>query len=147
MIKIKRNPNTRRSINAPPLIPETNKEFLKCVKQAIDHLTEIYGKPFKGRHRIVFIDHKNDEVLKVPSQYESGIAANFQELDIQGKHLAKTKLDEQLSVRFGIPIIRMELVQEAGGRKNQPSWVNYIDCQQVGYTKDGRLVAYDWDTF
>ena len=27
---------------------------------------------------------------------------------------------------------------------NLPDWCSGIDCQQVGYTRKGKLVAYDW---
>jgi hypothetical protein len=150
MIKIKQNPDTKRSISAPPLVPENKKKFLIASKKAIHFLTKKFGKPFLGKHRVVFFDLKNDQVLKVPFKKESGIAANFQELDFQDENLAKTELDEKLSLKFGIPIIRMELVQvvdDIDDIKNLPDWVVCIDCQQVGYTKQGRLVAYDWDTF
>ena len=43
----------------------------------------------------------------------------------------------------------MELVKpiEMNNLKKLPDWVYSIDMVQVGYTRDGRLVAYDWDTF
>lgn len=87
-------------------------------------------------------------MIKVPIS-DSGIAANFQELDNQDKHLALTDLDLKLSIKYGIPILRTELVKPIliKDRKNLPDWIYDIDSVQVGHTKDGRLVAYEWDTF
>ena len=144
----KRNPDTKRSISAPPLDPSSEKKLKELAKKAIYFLKRKYGKPDEGRHRIVFFDYDNDQVIKVPIS-DSGIAANFQELDIQDKHLAITDLDLNLSIKYGMPILRMELVKPIlmEDLKNLPDWIYDIDMVQVGHTKDGRLVAYDWDTF
>lgn len=149
MIRI--NPNTKRSISAPPLVPKNEKEIKKYSNQIISILKKKFDFE-KGRHRVVFFDRKNNEVIKIPIS-DSGIAANFQELDYQDDNLAITNLDEKLSIKYHIPIIRMEYVkpismedlEEKEGKI--PGWVYSIDSAQVGYTKDGRLVAYDWDTY
>lgn len=109
-----------------------------------NELESVYGPPIEGSHRTVFIDKKNDEVIKVPSQ-NSGDFANQQELNTQGELYAKTKLDKELTERYGYVVIRMEYVEHSGYSK-EPDWTWSIDCGQVGHTKDGRLVAYDWDT-
>ncbi len=123
MIRI--NPDTKRSISAPPLVPKNEKEIKKYSNQIISILKKKFDFE-KGRHRVVFFDTKNNEVIKIPIS-DSGIAANFQELDYQDINLAKTNLDEK--------------------EGKIPGWVYSIDSAQVGYTKDGRLVAYDWDTY
>jgi hypothetical protein len=28
--------------------------------------------------------------------------------------------------------------------QNLPAWASYVDCQQVGYNKAGKIVAYDY---
>jgi len=47
--------------------------------------------------------------------------------------------------RTGITLLRMErIVRFPTSRTQLPGWTDGIDCQQVGWTADGRLVAYDW---
>jgi len=40
----------------------------------------------------------------------------------------------------------MEHVEHVGW-SDELDWTWSIDCGQVGRTKDGRLVAYDWEQF
>lgn len=48
----------------------------------------------------------------------------------------------------GIPILWMEKVEIADWTDKSysdfPDWVGSVDCGQVGYTRKGRLVAYDY---
>lgn len=136
--------STPRSALAPPLVPATDEAFRQAVAHATQDLQARFGEPQEGRHRRVFFDREVNEVIKVPFE-PSGIDANFQELDVQEPHLARTRLDED-STLYGIPLLRMELVEPVVELRGLPSWVRSIDAWQVGHTKDGRLVAYDWDT-
>jgi hypothetical protein len=45
-----------------------------------------------------------------------------------------------------IPILTMERVSPTEFKKGEkkPSLVDHVDCAQVVYTTDGRLVAYDY---
>ena len=105
---------------------------------------ELYGPPIAvSRHRAVFRD--GDEVIKVPTR-ESGVAACDCELVEQGEILARTRPDRGLSEKTGLPIVRMEYVEHVGWSE-KPDWTWGIDGGQVGRTKDGRLVAYDWEHF
>lgn len=109
----------------------------KVLREAIS----LYGDPYAiGRHRTIFRD--GDWVIKVPT-LESGIRACLEELHTQGNGFAKTTQDE-LGKKAGIPVVRMEFVTHRGWSE-KPDWTWSIDCGQVGYTKDGRLVAYDWE--
>lgn len=125
-------------------------------KERLDHWTsedfeqlkatfdENYGPNIGwGRHRVVYSD--GDWVLKVPTK-PSGINANCHEDSCQGPNYAKAKLDTTLTEKFGIPILRMELVVHRGFSEI-PDWTWGVDGGQVGYTKDGRLVAYDWEHY
>lgn len=38
----------------------------------------------------------------------------------------------------------MEKVQPVSDYKNLPKWTYYVDCQQVGYSNSGELLAYDY---
>jgi len=105
-------------------------------------IEKLHGAPIAvSRHRAVFRD--GDEVIKVPTR-ESGIHACYCELTQQGEILARTRADRDLSEETGLPIVRMEYVEHVG-RSETPDWTWSIDCGQVGRTKDGRLVAYDWE--
>lgn len=86
-----------------------------------------------------------DQVIKVPLS-DSGARGNFQEVRIQGPHYARTTLDKKLSKEFELPIIRMERVYPLKKGEELPDWVREIDGAQVGWTRDGRLVAFDWET-
>jgi len=113
-------------------------------EKAIRLVQSYYGPPIAvSRHRVVFLD--GDEVIKVPS-CESGVAACDCELVEQGEKYARTRPDVALSKKTGLPIVRMEYVEHVGSSE-QPDWTWSIDCGQVGRTKDGRLVAYDWEHF
>lgn len=118
--------------------------FQDQVRRASEELEKRYGAPQEGRHRRVFLDREAGEVVKVPL-FPSGLDANLQELVEQEPHLARTWLDED-SETFGLPLLRMELVEPASRMQPLPRWTRHIDDQQVGWTRDGRLVAYDWDT-
>lgn len=47
----------------------------------------------------------------------------------------------------GMDVLVMEKVDIHGvshlGYKDMPDWVGSVDCAQVGYDRNGRLVAYD----
>lgn len=119
-------------------------------ERAIALCQEMYGNPIgEGRHRIVFGD--GDYVVKCPTS-ASGVSACDEE--VYGAHFvdmyAKTSLDPLSKEVAPINLTRMERVkriEELDYDPILPSWVNSIDCQQVGYTKDGRLVAYDWERY
>lgn len=44
----------------------------------------------------------------------------------------------------GVCLLRMERVVRFPQKEKLPDWVGWIDSGQVGYVRDGRLVAYDW---
>lgn len=112
--------------------------------QAAQLAEALYGTPIaESRHRVVFRD--GDEVIKVPL-CESGIMACHCELTEQGEFYAKTRPDQDLSEQTGLPIVRMEYVEHVGWSET-PDWTWGVDCGQVGRTKDGRLVAYDWEHY
>ncbi len=117
-------------------------------ERAIALCRERYGEPIgEGRHRIVFVD--GDFVVKCPTK-ESGVSACDHEL--YGAHFpemyAKVSLDPLSTEVSPINLVRMEHVDHVGwGGEDLPSWTNMIDCGQFGYTKDGRLVAYDWERY
>lgn len=86
-------------------------------------------------------------VLKVPSA-ESGVFANYTEdkAYLEDPTRAKALLSPTLSRRYDIPIIKMEYVVHRGWSP-RADWTWSVDCGQVGTTRDGRLVAYDWEHY
>lgn len=104
-----------------------------------------HGPPIgRGRHRVVFRD--GDEVIKVPSIVD-GEYSNDREIQIYSnapENHARCWVDTSLTEEFGHLISRMEFVTQTIDCKNLPSWVGAVDGFQVGYTKDRRLVAYDF---
>lgn len=95
-----------------------------------------------GRHRKVFLSRSGKYVIKVPHN-DGGFRANQEEYDLycnQAKSsipLAKCRLHKS-------DILLMEFVKSASWRPDLPEWVRSVDCQQVGYTRTGKLVAYDY---
>lgn len=98
-----------------------------------------WKKPFtflgEGRHRRVY--RHGNYVIKIPLSYE-GLASNDKE--------AKTYQCTTDGWLFGIRYARCRLYSngflimeyvESTNCKFLPDWVNYIDCQQVGYNRKG----------
>jgi len=106
---------------------------------------ETYGPPIgTGRLRAAFWD--GDDVLKVPLDMV-GVWGNYEEASTYKdpyEPRARCEIDERLTALLGIPILRMEFVEHVGWSKVS-DWTWGVDCGQVGLTKDGRLVAYDWE--
>lgn len=119
--------------------------FEKAIKEALSKYFGLYGNPIGvGRNRCVFRD--GDNVVKVPLN-EYGVTDNeheacYGESYLKGylKYARCHRVDEP----SGLPIVIMEYVKPASYKKSMPDWVSYVDCQQVGYNKDGELVAYDY---
>jgi hypothetical protein len=49
----------------------------------------------------------------------------------------------RLAYHDGVPIVFMEKVTQVP-IEEQPEWAGLIDCGQVGYTRLGKIVAYDF---
>lgn len=96
-------------------------------------------------------------VIKVPINAE-GLRANDWEGSVSNeKRRLKSKRYLEYWVQYprtrlyyfkDIPLVLMELIAPLDWSKtcydDQPDWVGSVDCGQVGYTKKGRLVAYDY---
>ena len=101
-----------------------------------------------GRHRVAYSDRSSPEtVVKIPKavrhfgdntsearQYAAG------EHGPEGRRLARCDLVEVWS----IPVILMERVSYPKPSESLPDWATRIDQREVGYTKDGILVAFDY---
>lgn len=113
-------------------------DYPAIIQTAIDR----WGQPIgEGRHRMVFRE-SDGWVVKVPKT-DSGLAACYEEIVTQGQMFARTER-HPWSDELGFDICRMEFVVHAG-YSARPDWTWSVDSGQVGYTQDGRLVAYDWE--
>ena len=106
-------------------------------------MVQSYGEPIGvGRYRTVFRD--GDWVYKVPHDKEGwGMASNDLEARPWSTRDRRYYARCELVEIQGCIVLKMEYVEHVG-RSERADWTWYIDCSQVGRTKDGRLVAYDW---
>jgi hypothetical protein len=99
----------------------------------------------EGRGRLVY-KHKN-WVIKIPKD-DWGLGDNYHEATVSkiyknrpngnGVYFAKCKITP-------CGLLVMEYVDTTSiNYKTLPEWTGFVDCNQVGLTKDGRLVAYDY---
>lgn len=111
----------------------------------------------KGRHRVGYLSPRGDVVVKI-AHCPLGIAANKEEFDLSRdlKLLAETFADENVAVaevfglgsHLGLSILCMEFIEFEGiALKDYPKWAENIDCYQVGYNKDRKMVAFDFSQF
>lgn len=115
----------------------------RYLPRALDILT--------GRHRNVFI-FKN-YVIKIPRNINGladndweGSISNAEDGDPEDVQFARTRM-----VYYkGIPIVFMERADwatrdEIAARLGyEPDWTGSVDCGQVGFNKQGKLVAFDY---
>lgn len=103
---------------------------------------------FSGTTRIVIIKEKT--VVKFPYN-DYGMAQCSQEEQVYRDHQAGKALipmarTEVKTTEIGYVYCESERVRPVffGAQDPQrPDWSDFIDCAQVGYPEDGRLVAYD----
>lgn len=121
----------------------------------------------RGRHRVGFEHHNTQNVIKI-SRNPRGVRANLNELMLSqtgnkvkicypwnGLEPVDVPIPKVLGhTRIGLlSILCVEWVErvdeeEAWELSNQIPWVAMVDEDnsgpQVGYTRDGRLVCFDW---
>ncbi len=109
----------------------------------LTRLAEKYGQPIgRGLYRIVFKTSRG--VLKFPTN-EAGEMCNEGESARCHENYARGRYLEI----GGFVCLMQEWVEPATMEEIRrvqtvPTWVDTIDCQQVGYTKNGSLKAYDF---
>lgn len=108
-------------------------------KIVLNRLMAKYGEPSCGKNRATFIG--KNFVIKFPRS-DSGINDNCIESSYSDDTTAKSRgfiLDGFLCV------VQERLVMPTKEqRKSMPSWVDFIDCGQVGFDRKGNLKAYDF---
>ena len=109
----------------------------------------------KGLGREVFDSRSKYNVWKLPyaRSFHDGDEENFREYNsfISGlyqyegrNYLARCRL---INTSDNRNVLVMEKVEYAEYQNNMPFWVNFVDCQQVGFNFKGQLVAYDYGNF
>lgn len=97
-----------------------------------------------GRNRAVY--DRGRYVLKVPrneegevdNSWEADYSRSFKNRpDINGIHYARCRL-------LANGWLLMEKVGPLPKGSKAPQWADYVDCQQVGVARDGRIVAFDY---
>lgn len=143
-----------------PKFREAFQEYSKKLK------SKGWGFVGKGRLRSVFRSPSGDRVIKV-SHVPEGVKANLFELFYgrRGNSFVVYRWGQYTEIhipevlghaRVGqLSVLCVEWVEKtldgfALAKQNGRQWIYDVDvdtCPQVGYTKSGRLVAFDWCPF
>jgi hypothetical protein len=94
-----------------------------------------------GRNRLVLRHGKY--VIKIPRNLNG---------EVDNEWEARARLSSiptarcRLATLGGWRVLVMEYVEEPTdfSYKEYPNWCKYVDCAQVGWTRHGKLVAYDF---
>jgi hypothetical protein len=105
-----------------------------------------------GRHRDVYLLPGGKYVLKVPRN-DAGVSDNYWEdaFDYHKDAWSKTvRVNARCRLIPGTNLLVMEYVEPVSYDEIEsklgyiPKWVDFIDCQQVGFNRNGKLKAYDY---
>lgn len=101
----------------------------------------------KGRHRITYLLPSGLNVLKVPIN-EAGRHANLCESTLFHFKRAPYPV-ARCAMLHGTGFLIMEYVEPVYRSQLTvvPAWADLVDCFQVGFTRKGKLVAYDYTNF
>jgi hypothetical protein len=98
-----------------------------------------------GRNRAVYAHGRF--VIKVPCR-DQGYSDNHNEARISRKYGRGPDLDGILYARCRLLangwLVMERLDVEYIPPEVRPRWADFVDCAQVGRTRDGRIVAYDF---
>lgn len=117
------------------------------IKEVLTQFEDEYGKPSVGSSRATFFV-SDDEVVKVPTAWYH-VYCQWVEVGYNrpGVPCAKRSMEW---TEEGVPLIRMERVRVAEadekyvGGNYVCEWMNgFHDFPQVGFNKEGKLVAFD----
>jgi hypothetical protein len=117
-------------------------DFLNQYKDQLEFIGE-------GRSRRVYRHKKTNYVIKIPLD-NYGADDNYIEASASKSFYKDKDLDEYLPCArcrlFKGIFLVMEYVEYVKNpySNEMPDWVGCVDCGQVGYTRNGDLVAYDF---
>lgn len=99
-----------------------------------------------GRNRIVFKLKSGNYVLKFPLS-NNGETDN----DWEGSVCIDNEDNEEIQyprtkwiLYKGFVCVVMDMIKQKEELSNLPDWVDSVDCQQVGFNRKNRLVAFDF---
>jgi hypothetical protein len=124
--------------------------FLSDGIRAIGRVLESKGFKFigSGRQRATFLTPSGKYVLKIPRDDSEGDAeeANRSEAHAYISGCLPFPVAKCRLIRYlGKDCILMEKVDTSPDyKRSENKWVNKVDIYQVGYTRKGQLVAYDY---
>jgi hypothetical protein len=99
-----------------------------------------------GRNRDVYLCPSGLYVVKDPSN-DAGCDDNYSEA-YRWKRRSKWYPLARCKMVPNSPLLIMEYVKtDFVWSKEMPDWIDFVDCRQVGYTLDGKLVAYDYGMY
>lgn len=100
----------------------------------------------EGRRRKVFVI--NERLVAKVAKDEWGVVDNYSEarnFSSEGRDGYIPMAECFLLHVNDLPVVFMERVEPVHiPYEEAPSWLGWVDCGQVGYAKDGKLVAYDY---
>lgn len=116
-------------------------------KQVVEKLRDAgYKHVGEGRNRSAFLSPSGKNVVKVPLSTE-GFEDNEREARYWKKQDAQFETTDKIELArcrlFGVFLV-MEFVDDNVTIDEKPGWANYIDCEQIGKNRKGRIVAYDY---
>ncbi len=118
-----------------------DKKIFKTLSLLRKKFQEKYGNPIGvGRQRETF--RYKSWVFKVPIN-RMGMDSNIKEHKYKEKNNVHEFPITKLFFLKDIPILKMEYVEYLDS-KDKPDWSGCIDCGQVGKTKKGKIVPYDY---
>jgi len=111
------------------------------VQEIISMLSKKYGEPDCGRNRCTF--KSKNFVFKVPRNYD-GIDDNQYESSVRFKPDWTDYASAKIVLIKNFPVLLMVKVDINVDSDKLPSWVKFIDGNQVGYNKKGKIQVYDF---
>ncbi len=118
----------------------------------VAELVRCFGLVYQGigNQRVAYRTRSGRYVVKFPRDDASGGECD-NEFEYRSHHgdIWFPTARCRLVTLSGRPCLVMEFVQAIDYDSNPPplplpEWTHGVDCQQVGYTRRGELVAYDW---
>lgn len=120
-----------------------DRDHVQTIVNLIDRLTAKYGDPIgEGYDRVVF--NAGNWVVKVPGSTWS-YRANYVEESYGHRSCDNPCVATcRLFHIDGVPVLWMEKVVPVTKFTGLPKWCDGVDGYQVGYNRQGKLVAYDY---
>jgi hypothetical protein len=109
----------------------------------VETLFAKYGTPMVGSSRAVFVGINT--VFKIPLN-DQGVLDNHHEARMFERYGNENNLARSRMLK-NTGVLAMTRVEHKRFTSTEaiPDWVHSVECMQVGHTRAGELVAYDYD--